>query len=77
MVGNPEDRFFLDEAHLSEQRERQIFLASPTRFSAIFTRSGYFCLARGGVRRPRAICQDVVYGCRTEHFLFENVVISA
>ena len=30
-----------------------------------------------GVRRPRAWRQDVIDGCRTEHSLIENVIISA
>ena len=53
-----------------------LFHAYPTRFSAIFTRSGYFRFTRMGVRRPRA-CKTTSCrtSCRTEHFLMENVVI--
>ena len=36
---------------LGEDHEGQLFLAY-LRFSAIFTHSRYFCLIRGGVRRP-------------------------
>ena len=41
---------------------RELILAYPTRFSAIFTHSGYFCLIPEGVRRPRAWRQDVKIG---------------
>ena len=37
-----------------------IFIAYPTKFSAISTRSGYFRLIRGSVRRPHPWRQDVV-----------------
>ena len=45
------------------------FLAYPTKFSQIFTRSGYFRLIPGGVRRPHVWRHDVVDRGRTEHFL--------
>ena len=54
---------------------RRLLLAYPTRFSAIFTRSGYFRLIPWGVRRPRAWRQDIVDRSRTEHFLIKNVLI--
>ena len=51
-----------------------VLLAYKTRFSAIFTCSGYFHLIPGGVRQPRAWRQDVidvVDGSWTEHFLIK------
>ena len=42
-------------------------LAYPTLFSAIFTRSGYFRRTGRGVRRPRALRQEVVDRSPTEH----------
>ena len=56
---------------------RNFFLAYPTRYSVIFTRSGYFHLTRGGVRRPHIWRHNVIDGCWTEHVLIENVVFSA
>ena len=46
----------ITENDLIDTKETEnIFLhIVPTRFFAIFTRSGYFHLTRGGVRRPRA-----------------------
>ena len=56
---------------------RQASLAHLTRFSAIFTHSGYFHLTRVAVRWPYALHQGIIHvdRRRTKHFLIENVII--
>ena len=43
------------KAFLNYEMGNRYIVAYPTRFSAIFTRSEYFRLIRGDVRRPRAL----------------------
>ena len=57
---------------------KRSFLAYPTRFSAIFTRSGYLRLIPGdGCKMTSCMTPGIVNRSPIEHFLNENILISA